>query len=66
MKNPFLLCKYINEIIQNVSVFFQLKKEFSTSALPQFPPKKLLSLTPAQLEDRRGTLERYIQMSKLH
>jgi len=39
----------------------QLKKEYGGNNLPPFPPKKLLSLTPNQLEDRRLMLERYIQ-----
>ncbi len=33
-----------------------------SAGLPAFPPKKLLSLTPNQLEDRRQQLERYIQL----
>ncbi|KAL5015073.1 hypothetical protein ScPMuIL_009343 [Solemya velum] len=39
----------------------QLKKEFGTANLPPFPPKKLLSLTPVQVDERRVLLERYIQ-----
>lgn len=42
----------------------QLKKEFGSNVLPPFPPKKfkLLALTPAELEERRSMLERYIQI----
>ncbi|XP_064652239.1 sorting nexin-17-like isoform X2 [Lineus longissimus] len=40
----------------------QLKREFGNNVLPPFPPKKLLSLTPVQLEERRFLLERYIQL----
>ncbi|CAH1774725.1 unnamed protein product [Owenia fusiformis] len=40
----------------------QLKKEFTTNALPPFPPKKLLSLSGVQLEERRMMLERYVQI----
>ncbi|KAK6168256.1 hypothetical protein SNE40_022120 [Patella caerulea] len=40
----------------------QMKKEFGVLNLPQFPPKKLLSLTPIQIEERRIMLERYIQL----
>ena len=31
------------------------------AALPPFPPKKLLPLTVPQLEERRATLEKYLQ-----
>ncbi|KAK2167118.1 hypothetical protein LSH36_32g21001 [Paralvinella palmiformis] len=40
----------------------QLKKEFGIQVLPTFPPKKLLSLSPVQLDERRAALERYIQV----
>lgn len=39
----------------------QLKKEFGSDRLPSFPPKKLLPLTEAQLEERRVALEKYVQ-----
>lgn len=39
----------------------QLKAEFGSDRLPSFPPKKLLPLTEAQLEERRASLEKYIQ-----
>ncbi|XP_013776484.1 sorting nexin-17-like isoform X1 [Limulus polyphemus] len=39
----------------------QLKKEYKSVRLPQFPPKKLLPLSPPQLEERRILLEKYIQ-----
>lgn len=42
----------------------QLKKEFGSSILPPFPPKKLLALNSSQLEERRVMLERYIQISE--
>ncbi|XP_076437859.1 sorting nexin-17-like isoform X2 [Babylonia areolata] len=41
----------------------QLRKEFSPQVLPPFPPKKLLSLTPFEVEERRFLLERYIQLA---
>uniref|UniRef100_A0A6B0VBH6 Sorting nexin-17 n=2 Tax=Ixodes ricinus TaxID=34613 RepID=A0A6B0VBH6_IXORI len=41
----------------------QLKKEFGSAALPPFPPKKLLPLTPSQTEERRCFLEKYIQLA---
>uniref|UniRef100_U5EWH9 Putative sorting nexin n=1 Tax=Corethrella appendiculata TaxID=1370023 RepID=U5EWH9_9DIPT len=40
----------------------QLKRSLPTLVLPHFPPKKLLPLTPNQLEQRRIGLERYIQL----
>ncbi|XP_058065184.1 sorting nexin-17 [Anopheles bellator] len=41
----------------------QLKRSLPSSmVLPSFPPKKLLSLTPNQIEQRRLSLERYIQL----
>nr|XP_040235779.2 sorting nexin-17 [Anopheles coluzzii]XP_040235780.2 sorting nexin-17 [Anopheles coluzzii] len=40
----------------------QLKRSLPSIALPSFPPKKLLSLTPNQIEQRRLSLERYIQL----
>lgn len=39
----------------------QLKKEFGTSSLPPFPPKKFLPLSSNKLDERRQMLERYIQ-----
>ncbi|XP_071496097.1 sorting nexin-17-like [Diadema antillarum] len=42
----------------------QIKKEFNNSftGCHKFPPKKLLSLTPAQTEERKEKLEKYIQL----
>ncbi|XP_013779294.1 sorting nexin-17-like [Limulus polyphemus] len=39
----------------------QLKREYGSTHLPHFPPKKLLPLSPPQLEERRILLEKYIQ-----
>ncbi|ELU18303.1 hypothetical protein CAPTEDRAFT_150546 [Capitella teleta] len=39
----------------------QLKREFTGTQFPPFPPKKLLALNSAQLEERRAALERYLQ-----
>ncbi|XP_037032551.1 sorting nexin-17 [Bradysia coprophila] len=44
------------------SLHEQLKKSLPTLLLPTFPSKKLLPLTPNQLEQRRASLERYIQL----
>ena len=38
----------------------KLKREFHP--LPHFPPKKLMSLSLAQLEERRLNLEKYLQL----
>ena len=42
-------------------LLLKLKKEFGASIFPPFPPKKLLPLTPAQVDERRLELEHYIQ-----
>ncbi|XP_058459397.1 sorting nexin-17 [Malaya genurostris] len=44
------------------SLHEQLKRSLPTLVLPSFPPKKLLPLTPSQIEQRRISLERYIQL----
>ncbi|KAF4529412.1 hypothetical protein B566_EDAN003506 [Ephemera danica] len=49
---------------QLLSLHEQLRKELGPSAasnLPPFPPKRLLPLSPSQLEERRAVLEKYIQ-----
>lgn len=33
--------------------------------LPEFPKKKLLALSPAEIEQRRVMLERYIQLGEM-
>ncbi|CAG5128901.1 unnamed protein product [Candidula unifasciata] len=40
----------------------ELKKEFGSHILPEFPKKKLLALSPPEIEQRRVLLERYIQL----
>lgn len=42
----------------------QLKKVFSPDTLPEFPSKKFLPLNALEVEDRRLTLEKYLQSSK--
>ncbi|KAM4771651.1 sorting nexin-17 [Rhinophrynus dorsalis] len=39
----------------------QLRKEYGHNVLPVFPPKKLFTLTPAEVEQRREQLEKYMQ-----
>lgn len=45
------------------SLHDQLKRSLPTLILPNFPPKKLLTLTQNELEQRRIALERYLQLS---
>ena len=42
------------------SLHTQLKQNFDTTQLEEFPPKRLLSLTDWQLEERRILLEKYL------
>ncbi|XP_055692979.1 sorting nexin-17 [Lutzomyia longipalpis] len=44
------------------SLHEQLKRSLPTLVLPSFPPKKFFPLTPSQLEERRASLERYVQL----
>ncbi|KAG9337478.1 hypothetical protein JZ751_028669 [Albula glossodonta] len=39
----------------------QIKREYGSSVVPAFPPKKIFTLTPAELEQRREQLEKYMQ-----
>ncbi|NWQ69405.1 SNX17 protein, partial [Neopipo cinnamomea] len=39
----------------------QLRKEYGTNVVPAFPPKKIFTLTPAEVEQRREQLEKYMQ-----
>ncbi|XP_075772394.1 sorting nexin-17 isoform X3 [Pelodiscus sinensis] len=39
----------------------QLRKEYGANVVPAFPPKKLFTLTPAEVEQRREQLEKYMQ-----
>lgn len=41
--------------------FFKLRKEYGPRITAKFPPRKLLSLTPVQIEERRAHLEKYLQ-----
>lgn len=43
-------------------LFFKLRKEFGPRITAKFPPRKLLSLTPVQVEERRAHLEKYLQV----
>uniref|UniRef100_A0A6I8NRF2 Sorting nexin-17 n=1 Tax=Ornithorhynchus anatinus TaxID=9258 RepID=A0A6I8NRF2_ORNAN len=44
----------------------QLRKEYGANVLPTFPPKKLFTLTPAEVEQRREQLEKYMQAELIH
>ncbi|XP_050807079.1 sorting nexin-17 [Gopherus flavomarginatus] len=39
----------------------QLRKEYGANVVPTFPPKKIFTLTPAEVEQRREQLEKYMQ-----
>ncbi|XP_006626144.1 sorting nexin-17 isoform X1 [Lepisosteus oculatus] len=39
----------------------QLRKEYGNNVIPAFPPKKIFTLTPAEVEQRREQLEKYMQ-----
>lgn len=47
---------------QLLSLHEQLHFQHPNVKLPQFPPKKFLPLTNSQLEERRSSLEKYIQL----
>uniref|UniRef100_A0A6Q2XJ40 Sorting nexin-17 n=1 Tax=Esox lucius TaxID=8010 RepID=A0A6Q2XJ40_ESOLU len=39
----------------------QIKKEYGNNVVPAFPPKRIFTLTPAEVEQRREQLEKYMQ-----
>uniref|UniRef100_A0A4W5RHA4 Sorting nexin-17 n=1 Tax=Hucho hucho TaxID=62062 RepID=A0A4W5RHA4_9TELE len=39
----------------------QIKKEYGNNLVPAFPPKKIFTLTPTDVEQRREQLEKYMQ-----
>uniref|UniRef100_A0A672P3Q3 Sorting nexin-17 n=1 Tax=Sinocyclocheilus grahami TaxID=75366 RepID=A0A672P3Q3_SINGR len=39
----------------------QIKKEYGHNVVPAFPPKKIFTLTPAEVDQRREQLEKYMQ-----
>ncbi|KAJ3606490.1 hypothetical protein NHX12_026011 [Muraenolepis orangiensis] len=39
----------------------QIKKEYGANVVPSFPPKKIFTLTPVEVEQRREQLEKYMQ-----
>ncbi|XP_075940250.1 sorting nexin-17 isoform X1 [Anarhichas minor] len=43
----------------------QIKKEYGSNVVPAFPPKKIFTLTPAEVEQRREQLEKYMQAVRL-
>lgn len=42
-------------------LYQQIKKEYGSNVVPVFPPKKIFTLTPAEVEQRREQLEKYMQ-----
>lgn len=49
----------------NTLLSSQLRKEYGANVVPAFPPKKIFTLTPAEVEQRREQLEKYMQAGKL-
>lgn len=45
--------------------FKQIKKEYGSNVVPAFPPKKIFTLTPTEVEQRREQLEKYMQAGEL-
>uniref|UniRef100_A0A8C4EQC1 Sorting nexin 17 n=1 Tax=Dicentrarchus labrax TaxID=13489 RepID=A0A8C4EQC1_DICLA len=43
----------------------QIKKEYGSNVVPAFPPKKIFTLTPAEVEQRREQLEKYMQAATM-
>lgn len=43
----------------------QIKKEYGNNVVPTFPPKKIFTLTPAEVEQRREQLEKYMQAGEI-
>lgn len=46
-------------------LYQQIKKEYGSNVVPAFPPKKIFTLTPAEVEQRREQLEKYMQAGEL-
>lgn len=44
----------------------QIKKEYGNNVVPAFPPKKIFTLTPAEVEQRRELLEKYMQAGEFN
>ncbi|XP_061559786.1 sorting nexin-17 isoform X2 [Phycodurus eques] len=40
---------------------YVIKKEYGSNVVPSFPPKKIFTLTPTEVEQRREQLEKYMQ-----
>lgn len=60
-------CIFCGMLSHNHSLFLlylilgQIKKEYGNNVVPAFPPKKIFTLTPAEVEQRREQLEKYMQ-----
>lgn len=46
-------------------LYQQMKKEYGSNVVPAFPPKKIFTLTPAEVEQRREQLEKYMQAGRV-
>lgn len=59
-----LLCGLVSILNVYGSLYLlleQIKKEYGNNVVPAFPPKKIFTLTPAEVEQRREQLEKYMQ-----
>lgn len=52
-------------IFMGCVLYQQIKKEYGSNVVPAFPPKKIFTLTPAEVEQRREQLEKYMQAGEL-
>lgn len=55
----------LSEPLAETLFLSQLRKEYGANVVPAFPPKKIFTLTPAEVEQRREQLEKYMQAGKL-
>lgn len=56
-----LACLCRSRTFRTSALYQQIKKEYGSNVVPAFPPKKIFTLTPAEVEQRREQLEKYMQ-----
>lgn len=56
-----LACLCRSRTFTTCALYQQIKKEYGSNVVPAFPPKKIFTLTPAEVEQRREQLEKYMQ-----
>lgn len=52
------------QLLTTCVLYRQIKKEYGSNVVPAFPPKKIFTLTPAEVEQRREQLEKYMQAGR--